>query len=183
MKIDLAQSSAVSVESISAWFDTARERIGWTTLMRHHFNGRRSAIVDAAYRALVAPDPDRSLPPTLKHAFSIMKKNLEIIRPATVSQDQSSKGQQLEITYGLPTGMTIEGELMKHAKASHYLTEPSTYIVSELSAPDQQVTHWHALDEEDTTPPPPIAGSKRRAEPGFDTNDVFQVNRPLKRRK
>ncbi|KAG1841721.1 C-terminal domain of homeodomain 1-domain-containing protein [Suillus tomentosus] len=72
-KVNIASSSGCSMNSVAAWFISARRRIGWTTICRKHFNNCRADTVDAASRALVKEDPSRVLAPAIFHDFQQMK--------------------------------------------------------------------------------------------------------------
>lgn len=61
------------------WFAKARQRIGWTRLLRDRFAGCRSLATDAAFRALVRDDPVNPLDPDLKTAFLAIKNHAELV--------------------------------------------------------------------------------------------------------
>ena len=61
------------------WFSKARQRIGWTRLLRDRFAGCRSLAIDAAFRAFVRDDPNNPLDPDLKTAFTAIKSHAELV--------------------------------------------------------------------------------------------------------
>lgn len=61
------------------WFSKARQRIGWTRLLRDRFAGCRSLATDAAFRAFVRDDPANPLDKDLKTAFLAMKSHAELV--------------------------------------------------------------------------------------------------------
>ena len=85
-KTTISGSSGCSINSISAWFISARRRIGWTTICRKYFNNRRADTLDAAYRALVKEDPARVLPLTVFHDFIQMKANAQDLYASTFTK-------------------------------------------------------------------------------------------------
>nr|BDD37069.1 homeodoamin [Rhizopogon roseolus] len=85
-KTNIARSSGCSMNSVSAWFISARRRIGWTTICRKYFNNRRADTLDAAHRALVKEDPARVLPFTVFHDFIQMKANAQDLYASTFTK-------------------------------------------------------------------------------------------------
>jgi len=61
------------------WFTKARQRIGWTRLLRDRFAGSRSLATDAAFRAFVRDDPHNPLDTDLKTAFLAIKSHAELV--------------------------------------------------------------------------------------------------------
>lgn len=61
------------------WFAKARQRIGWTRLLRDRFAGCRSLAIDAAFRAFIRDDPVNPLDPDLKVAFFAIKSHTELV--------------------------------------------------------------------------------------------------------
>lgn len=64
---------------IKDWFSKARQRIGWTRLLRDRFAGCRSLAADAAFRAFVRDDPKNPLDSDLKTAFLAIKSHAELV--------------------------------------------------------------------------------------------------------
>nr|AGS09375.1 b1 homeodomain mating type protein [Heterobasidion abietinum] len=178
VKQELADSSDASLESINEWFHNARERIGWTTLARHHFQGSRSAIVDAAWRAFVEPDSRRPLPPNLQRAFSIVKDNLVNLRSDTSSHkavDQARVEGLSSDHGGAEVRDDLTGEL-RHGALKDCRADLDRDPHTARSSPNSRTLHLLELDqaeeeEEDMTPPPPIAGCKRRADTDLEACD------------
>ncbi|KAL4070620.1 C-terminal domain of homeodomain 1-domain-containing protein [Scleroderma citrinum] len=77
VKDGLVQSAGVSIHNVNAWFANARRRMGWTHICKSYFGGCRSDTVDAAFRALIKTDPNRSLPAEIVQAFVEMKVTAE----------------------------------------------------------------------------------------------------------
>jgi len=69
----------VSSKHVRDWFAKARQRIGWTRLLRDRFSGCRSLAVDAAFRAFVRDDPANPLDADLKTAFLAIKSHAELV--------------------------------------------------------------------------------------------------------
>ena len=61
------------------WFSKARQRIGWTRLLRDRFAGCRSLAIEAAFRAFVRDDPNSPLDKDLKTAFLAIKFHAEFV--------------------------------------------------------------------------------------------------------
>ena len=61
------------------WFSKARQRIGWTRLLRDRFAGCRTLATDAAFRALVRDDPENPLDGDLKTAFLAIRFHAELV--------------------------------------------------------------------------------------------------------
>jgi hypothetical protein len=61
------------------WFAKARQRIGWTRLLRDRFAGCRSLATDAAFRAFIRDDPTNPLDDDLKTAFLAIKSHAELV--------------------------------------------------------------------------------------------------------
>lgn len=68
-------------KNMKEWFAKARQRIGWTRLLRDRFAGCRTLAVDAAFRAFVRDDPANPLDVDLKTAFSAIKSHAELVFP------------------------------------------------------------------------------------------------------
>lgn len=86
VKARIATASSCRVFSINSWFINARRRIGWTTLCRERFSNCKADMIDAAYRALVEEDPQRALPPGLRHSFFTMKVAAEGLYSSTFTK-------------------------------------------------------------------------------------------------
>ncbi|KAI6109345.1 hypothetical protein EV401DRAFT_364642 [Pisolithus croceorrhizus] len=76
-KASVAEACGCSQNSVNSWFIGARRSIGWTSLCREQFRSCRADAADAAYRALVRPDPARPLPAAVIEAFLVVKMNAE----------------------------------------------------------------------------------------------------------
>nr|AGS09174.1 b1 homeodomain mating type protein [Heterobasidion irregulare] len=189
VKRELATFSDASIESINEWFQNAREQIGWTTLARHHFQGSRSAIVDAAWRAFVEPDSRRPLPQNLQRAFSIVKENLANLRsdassPKDVDQIHV-EGLSPEISDGDKVHDEFTGERCRAQKDCR--ADLGGDLQTTRSSSNSRTLHLLDLDqseeeEEDMTPPPPIAGCKRRADSDLEACDASRSPKDIRYR-
>ncbi|ETW87030.1 HD1 homeodomain transcription factor mating type protein [Heterobasidion irregulare TC 32-1] len=176
MKKELAASCGTTVEYIASLFNDTRERIGWTTLARHRFESKRSSIIDAAYRALVTPDPTRPLPLDLENAFAIIKKNLEAIQihnnatslAITDIDDDRAEGWSAEIYDGQAVREELARGLGGADQKSDLTLGDSRAVLG--SSPCLSPLEWYETEEEDTTLPQPIAGCKRRADVDLETD-------------
>lgn len=70
---------AAGSKHVKDWFAKARQRIGWTRLLRDRFAGCRSLAIDAAFRAFVRDDPTNPLDMDLKTAFLAIKSHAELV--------------------------------------------------------------------------------------------------------
>jgi hypothetical protein len=65
--------------TLNEWFARARQRIGWTRLLRDRFGGCRSVATDAAFRAFVRDDPRFPLDAELYAAFMAVKAHANLV--------------------------------------------------------------------------------------------------------
>ena len=72
-------SPELGSRTVNEWFARARQRIGWTRLLRDRFNGCRSAATDAAFRAFVRDDPHSPLDAELYAAFIAVKAHANLV--------------------------------------------------------------------------------------------------------
>lgn len=88
----MEKSSELSGRPVNEWFARARQRIGWTRLLRDRFSGCRSAAADAAFRAFVRDNPRSPLDLELYSAFMTVKAyaNLFYAPPPLVTQYTTS---------------------------------------------------------------------------------------------
>ena len=75
----MEKSSELSGRLVNDWFARARQRIGWTRLLRDRFSGCRSAARDAAFRAFVRDDPSSPLDVELYSAFMAVKAHAILV--------------------------------------------------------------------------------------------------------
>lgn len=87
----MEKSSELGRRTVNEWFARARQRIGWTRLLRDRFSGSRSAATDAAFRAFVRDDPSSPLDVELYSAFMAVKAHANLVYgpPSPVIQDIS----------------------------------------------------------------------------------------------
>ena len=77
--IRFSQGRSANSKHVKDWFSKARQRIGWTRLLRDRFAGCRTITTDAAFRAFVRDDPDNPLDDDLKTAFLAIKSHAELV--------------------------------------------------------------------------------------------------------
>lgn len=77
--ICFSSDTTVGSKCVKDWFSKARQRIGWTRLLRDRFAGCRSLAIDAAFRAFVRDDPDNPLDTDLRTAFLAIKSHAELV--------------------------------------------------------------------------------------------------------
>ena len=69
----MEESPELGSHTVNQWFARARQRIGWTRLLRDRFDRRRSVATNAAFRAFVRDDPRFPLDAELCAAFIAVK--------------------------------------------------------------------------------------------------------------
>jgi C-terminal domain of homeodomain 1/Homeobox KN domain len=69
----ICANSDTSEKRIRHWFISARRRMGWSKIAKEHFHSDREDMADAAYRALVEPDPKRPIEAKLMFEFVKME--------------------------------------------------------------------------------------------------------------
>ena len=77
--VQFSTGRSTSSKHTKDWFSKARQRIGWTRLLRDRFAGCRSLAIDAAFRAFVRDDPGNPLDDDLKTAFLAIKSHAELV--------------------------------------------------------------------------------------------------------
>lgn len=77
--VQFSAGQSASSKHTKDWFSKARQRVGWTRLLRDRFAGCRSLAIDAAFRAFVRDDPDNPLDDDLKTAFLAIKYHAELV--------------------------------------------------------------------------------------------------------
>ena len=75
----MEESEELGRRSVNEWFARARQRIGWTRLLRDRFAGCRSAATDAAFRAFVRDDPRCPLDMELYAALTAVKAHANLV--------------------------------------------------------------------------------------------------------
>ena len=92
VKCSMEGSPELGNRTVNEWFVKARQRIGWTRLLRDRFGSCRSAATDAAFRAFVRDDPHSPLDPELRAAFVAVRAHANLVyspsspsTPSTVS--------------------------------------------------------------------------------------------------
>ena len=69
----ICANSDTSEKRIRNWFISARRRMGWAKIAKEYFHSDREDTADAAYRALVEPDPKRPIEAKLMFEFVKME--------------------------------------------------------------------------------------------------------------
>lgn len=77
--VQFSTGRSASSKHTKDWFSKARQRIGWTRLLRDRFAGCRSLATNAAFRAFVRDDPDNPLGDNLRTAFLAIKSHAELV--------------------------------------------------------------------------------------------------------
>ena len=185
IKARIAAASSCQVSSVSSWFINARRRIGWTTLCRERLSNCRADMIDAAYRALVEEDPQRTLSPELRHSFVAMKVAAEGLYSSTftrsafagdldaVVKDMKEDRESVEVgEYSQVEQANLTKARVIQTRGPHITSRENLQTVwDSYPSPDRSITASlvPALDhsvtdesEEEDVAPPIIAGSKRR---------------------
>lgn len=79
IKHAMEESPELGNRTVNEWFTRARQRIGWTRLLRDRFGGCRTAATDAAFRAFVRDDPRSPLDAELHAAFVAVKAHANLV--------------------------------------------------------------------------------------------------------
>ena len=77
--VQFSKGRSANCKHTKDWFSKARQRIGWTRLLRDRFAGCRSITTDAAFRAFVRDDPDNPLDDDLMTAFLAIKSHAQLV--------------------------------------------------------------------------------------------------------
>jgi hypothetical protein len=209
-KASITRSSACSMNSVSAWFISARRRIGWTSICRKHFNNRRADALDAAHRALVKEDPSRVLPHTIFHDFMQMKAAAQELCASTFTT--SALAGDLDVVVKDMTEedrLQLEKEKKKHTEeekkrrreekemrrkqralerqaqtaSTAFTSYPSpSHSRSPSPVPTLEESWTDESEGEEEDNPPVLAGRKRRASSELDDLRPSPcVDRPVKR--
>lgn len=96
--LQFSTGRAAGSKYMKDWFAKARQRIGWTRLLRDRFAGCRSLAIDAAFRAFVRDDPNNPLDSDLKTAFSAIKTHAEFVYGNKGASSQPSQKQSRSIS-------------------------------------------------------------------------------------
>ncbi|KAG2156648.1 homeodomain protein 1 [Suillus bovinus] len=204
-KANIVSSSGCFTNSVSAWFISARRRIGWTTICRKHFNNCRADTVDAAYRALIKEDPSRVLAPAIFHDFQQMKAATQDLYASTFTRsalagdldvrrtDFDWNGRRKERAQEEKTRREEEKKMRRIQRALDrqaqkariaFASYPSPrHSRSPSPVPTLEACTDESEDEEDFIPPV-LAGRKRRASVSSESTDHRQslcADRPMKR--
>lgn len=75
-KLRIAEKYCVTPKVISEWFAQARRRIGWSAILKAHFNGNRQLCIDCAYDIYVADADQAIYSSEVVKDFNDMKRKL-----------------------------------------------------------------------------------------------------------
>lgn len=191
-KANIARSSGCSMNSVAAWFISARRRIGWTTICRKYFNNCRADTVDAASRALVKEDSTRVLEPAIFHDFQQMKAATHdlyastftksalagdldaVVKDMTVEDRLQLEQEKKEHVQQKKKKHEEEKEMRRIQRALDRQAQKTRTAFASYPSPNNSRTpspvpsleeSWtdESEDEEDNFIPPVLAGQKRRA--------------------
>ncbi|KIO08615.1 hypothetical protein M404DRAFT_997538 [Pisolithus tinctorius Marx 270] len=178
-KACVANTHRCSQNSVNTWFINARRRIGWTSLCREQFHNCRTDALDAAYRALIRPDPARPLPTATIQAFAAIKANAEGLYSSMVGRSTHAKDLDAPADVTEYGGQTLaednarQGICGKEAEAHTHRENwrSETTYPSPFSSPPPPASAIPTLvpslsdesdDEDQDVAPPALAGRKRR---------------------
>jgi hypothetical protein len=209
-KENIAGSSGCSTNSVSAWFISARRRIGWTSICRTYFNNCRADTVDAASRALVKEDPTRVLEPAIFHDFQQMKAATHdlyastftksalagdldaVVKDMTEEDRLRSEREKKERAREEQRRRKEEKEMRRIQRALDRQAQKAQTNFASYPSPSHSRTpspvptleeSWTDESEDDVIPPV-LAGRKRRASVSSASADLRQSScgdRPMKR--
>ncbi|KAG1885470.1 homeodomain protein 1 [Suillus subluteus] len=199
-KANIASNSGCSINSVAAWFISARRRIGWTTICRKHFKNCRADTIDAASHALVKEDPVRILEPAIFHDFQQMKAATRDLYASTFTK--SALAGDLDAVVKDMTEddrLRLEREKRERAQEEKKRREEEKEMRRIRRAFDRQAQRVHTAfasypsprrsrspspvptleesltdeseDEDDDFIPPVLAGRKRRASISSESTD------------
>jgi hypothetical protein len=100
----ICANSDTSEKRIRNWFISARRRMGWSKIAKEHFHSDREDTADAAYRALVEPDPKRPIEAKLMFEFVKMEVAAEGMYSSAFKPSQ----------FAGSLGTTVVGMSMEH---------------------------------------------------------------------
>ncbi|KIM88656.1 hypothetical protein PILCRDRAFT_813627 [Piloderma croceum F 1598] len=100
----ICANSDTNEKRIRNWFITARRRMGWSKIAKEHFHSDREDTADAAYRALVEPDPKRPIEAKLMFEFVKMEVAAEGMYSSAFKPSQLAGS----------LGTTVVGMSMEH---------------------------------------------------------------------
>jgi len=104
-----SSNQTMGSKHVKDWFSKARQRIGWTRLLRDRFAGCRSLATDAAFRAFVRDDPSNPLDTDLKTAFLAIKSHAELVYgDGGVNSPSSKRSRSISPTPSLTYSLSSE---------------------------------------------------------------------------
>jgi hypothetical protein len=191
------------MNSVSAWFISARRRIGWTTICRKRFKNCRADTIDAASRALVKEDLTRVLEPAIFHEFQQMKAATGDLYASTFTKSvlagdldavvkdmteddrlrlerekkeraQEEKKRREEEKEMRRIQRVLDRQAQKvHTAFTSYPSPRHSRSASPVPTLEESLTD-ESEDEEDDSIPPVLAGRKRRASVSSESTNPRQ---------
>ncbi|KII94098.1 hypothetical protein PLICRDRAFT_132520 [Plicaturopsis crispa FD-325 SS-3] len=201
LKEKIARSSGSSLKTINAWFTSVRRRIGWTKILRKHFNNCRHDMLTAAYSYLVEDLSSQSSNKLIECEFVQMKLNAEALYAPqfkkselagtldTVLKDLSPEDRERQqqakemAVFAAQQQKEQERADRRKERALEKATERMR-AASSLPSPassSREATAEPGESEDDATPPPAAASRKRRASSSSDSDyhtDAVSNKRP-----
>ena len=139
VKHSMEDSPDLGNRTVNEWFARARQRIGWTRLLRDRFGGCRSAATDAAFHAFVRDDPHSPLDVELCAAFMAVKAHANLVytpsSPSTAprrSPQSRSPSATPSLTHSTDSEDSDDGSSQspRKRKRSHSETPSEPHLVS-----------------------------------------------------
>ena len=110
---------------IKDWFSKARQRIGWTRLLRDRFAGCRSITTDAAFRAFVRDDSANPLDGDLRTAFLAIQSHAQLVYGDRAVSPQRSRSTSPTPSLTLSSSEDTGDELFPTSPLERDLKRPS----------------------------------------------------------
>jgi Mating-type protein beta 1/Homeobox KN domain len=142
-----------TAKSVSDWFAKARQRIGWTGLVRDRFGGSRAAATEAAFRAYVRDDSTNPLDSESMTAFLAIKSHAALV----FAQNTSPGNDQ--------------------CPGRSRCVSPTPSLMSSLGVEDSD----EDSEEDVSSPTVPLAGQKRSTSHPLVECHCYPDDRPSKR--
>ena len=127
--VKFSMGRSMSSKHTKDWFAKARQRIGWTRLLRDRFAGCRSLATDAAFRAFIRDDPSNPLDTDLETAFLAIKSHAELVYgDEELAQFSLKRSRSISPTPSLSSSSSSEDTDDEHVP----LQPPMSYVSGPL---------------------------------------------------